>query len=61
MCLIEDTQKYGEPYWHRMHQIPGVLVCPTHGFVLLDSSIAVEAIRKKSLRLDFDGLPNANS
>lgn len=43
VCLIEDTQKYGEPYWHRMHQIPGVLVCPTHGFVLLDSYIAVES------------------
>ena len=33
-CFEEDLQQYGEAYWHRMHQIPGVLVCLTHGTIL---------------------------
>ena len=43
VCLEQDTQEYGEPYWHRIHQIPGILVCSTHGVVLHDSSVAVES------------------
>ncbi len=42
-CIEEDTQKYGEPYWHRMHQVPGVLVCTIHSAILHDSSIGVES------------------
>lgn len=30
VCLSEDMRKFGEPYWHRIHQLPGVLVCPMH-------------------------------
>ncbi|MBP2898933.1 TniQ family protein, partial [Escherichia coli] len=29
-CYIEDIRRYGEGYWHRMHQIPGVDVCIEH-------------------------------
>lgn len=29
-CIQEDDEKYGEPYWHRVHQAPGVFVCPEH-------------------------------
>ncbi|MBW4599035.1 MAG: TniQ family protein [Calothrix sp. FI2-JRJ7] len=42
-CLKEDEEKYGEPYWHRLHQIPGVLVCSEHSVPLLDSSIPIES------------------
>lgn len=42
-CLEKDTQKYGEPYWHRIHQLPGILVCPTHGVILYDSCVEVES------------------
>lgn len=42
-CLEEDTQKYGEPYWHRIHQVPGILVCPIHSVLLQDSSVEVES------------------
>ncbi|MBU5349135.1 TnsD family Tn7-like transposition protein [Paenibacillus lautus] len=34
-CLKEDSQLYGEPYWHREHQLPGNLLCPTHKCELL--------------------------
>ncbi|KAB7634865.1 hypothetical protein EH195_18915 [Bacillus pacificus] len=29
-CFIEDLKQYGEPYFHRIHQAPGVFVCPKH-------------------------------
>lgn len=29
-CSRDDIVRYGEPYWHRIHQVPGVLVCHRH-------------------------------
>lgn len=29
-CYLLDTEKYGEPYWHRVHQIPLPPLCPMH-------------------------------
>lgn len=29
-CNKGDFEKYGELYWHRVHQIQGVLICPIH-------------------------------
>jgi hypothetical protein len=29
-CFESDIQQYGEPYWHRLHQMSGVWVCPLH-------------------------------
>ncbi|WP_238442473.1 TniQ family protein [Desulfofalx alkaliphila] len=29
-CLREDKIKYGELYWHRLHQLPCVNVCEKH-------------------------------
>lgn len=29
-CYLLDTEKYGEPYWHRVHQIPLLPLCPMH-------------------------------
>ena len=33
-CVEEDRALYGECYWHRLHQIYGVLVCPNHHLLL---------------------------
>jgi len=33
-CLNEDISRVGAAYWHRVHQLPGVLVCPHHGKLL---------------------------
>lgn len=38
-CLIEDEVKYGEPYWHRVHQLRGVFYCPEHRDKLVYSAI----------------------
>lgn len=31
ICRSEDIETYGEPYWHREHQIPLMPLCPKHG------------------------------
>ncbi len=33
-CYEHDIQQFGEPYWHRIHQLPGVWVCPRHKIIL---------------------------
>lgn len=33
-CYDCDIMRFGEPYWHRVHQIPGVWVCPAHRIIL---------------------------
>lgn len=38
-CLIQDAADYGEPYWHRIHQAPGVMRCPIHGQRLKRSTL----------------------
>jgi hypothetical protein len=45
-CSKEDKKKYGELYWHRVHQVPGVLVCPQHKIFLQDSSIKIRRYNK---------------
>lgn len=39
VCVREDTQTYGEPYWHREHQIGLMPLCPRHYCRLLDKPI----------------------
>ena len=34
MCLEADLRLCGEPYWHRVHQLPNVVLCPLHLCVL---------------------------
>lgn len=29
-CVAEGRNRYGECYWHRLHKVPGVAVCPSH-------------------------------
>ncbi|MDJ0742174.1 MAG: TnsD family transposase [Xenococcaceae cyanobacterium MO_167.B27] len=45
-CLPEDLDKYGETYWHRSHQVPGVLFCPIHRIALQNSQISFQGFNK---------------
>lgn len=36
LCAAEEVNLYGEVYFHRMHQVQGVLVCEKHECRLLD-------------------------
>jgi hypothetical protein len=38
-CLKEEIDNYGESYWHRTHQLPGVIICPVHKEELYYSNI----------------------
>lgn len=40
-CVKEDTNLYGEAYWHRLHQTTGVFVCSKHQVPLHNSRILV--------------------
>lgn len=39
-CYIEDVSQFNEPYWHRIHQVPGVFVCPLHKIALTESDVS---------------------
>ena len=41
LCLQEDIEKYGEAYWHRVHQIWVMDKCHKHGCNLLDADMSL--------------------
>lgn len=43
-CAREERARAGEAYWHRAHQLPGVLVCPDHGTPLSVSEAPVAPV-----------------
>lgn len=45
-CIREDKSRYGEVYWHRIHQLPGVHVCPKHQVPVYDSQVPVRGHNK---------------
>lgn len=56
-CFDEDIATYGEPYWHRLHQIPGIAVCPRHGCWLADTEITLTGHRHNLL---FPAMPDCH-
>ncbi|NRT78218.1 TnsD family Tn7-like transposition protein [Clostridium beijerinckii] len=34
-CVKGDISRNGEAYFHRIHQVPGVLICPNHSCILI--------------------------
>lgn len=41
ICASEDKERFGESYWHRLHQLQGMNCCSIHKCRLLDSTIAI--------------------
>ncbi|MDR7867743.1 MAG: TnsD family transposase [Sporomusaceae bacterium] len=48
-CIREDINILGEAYWHRVHQVPGVGVCPTHYCKLSKSEICISPLSNKTI------------
>ncbi len=48
-CVKDDRQKYGETYWHRVHQMVGVNICPRHHCYLIESDIVTSSNVSPSL------------
>ncbi|MBW4522819.1 MAG: TnsD family transposase [Scytolyngbya sp. HA4215-MV1] len=42
LCVRQDKQEFGESYWHRLHQLPGIEVCPDHNVRLLNSQVRIQ-------------------
>lgn len=42
-CVEEDREKYGETYWHRMHQMIDVNICPIHSCKLINSNVIISS------------------
>jgi hypothetical protein len=55
-CLTRDFSDYGTAYWHRVHQLPGVWMCPHDQTPLLvvDHHWLVRGVRKLFLPQDKD-------
>lgn len=50
-CFVEDIAQYGEPYWHRLHQLPDMQICPKHHSWLVDTDVLDESSRQLTLCL----------
>lgn len=48
-CAEKDRQKLAETYWHRVHQLPGVLVCPNHGTPLVSTCARIQPRRTECI------------
>ena len=40
-CAKQDREQYGETYWHRIHQMTEVNVCPIHKCFLIESNVII--------------------
>lgn len=57
LCAHEDREKYGETYWHRIHQIIGMSTCPIHRCYLMNSSILIGKKSPPVLRVAEEAVP----
>lgn len=48
-CVLNDREKHGETYWHRLHQMRYVDLCPIHGCNLIDSSVSLDTTKSVNL------------
>lgn len=53
-CWSEDIRLYGEPYWHRLHLLPGIFICPVHGKPILNSTVFLKDIQSKFHTASFN-------
>lgn len=58
-CAANDREQYGEAYWHRIHQIIGIHVCPVHRSYLIDSGVIISGQATPSLKTAEDIIPQS--
>lgn len=49
ICAEHDYETYGETYWHRIHQMHGIRICPTHHCYLIETDIRMDSRVSPSL------------
>ncbi|WP_196599612.1 TniQ family protein [Pectinatus frisingensis] len=60
-CAANDREQYGEAYWHRIHQLIGIHVCPVHWCYLMDSSLMISGKATPSLKTTEEIIPQSES
>lgn len=60
-CAANDREQYGEAYWHRIHQLIGIHVCPVHRCYLMDSSVMISGKATPSLKTAEEIMPQSES
>ncbi|MCU5299136.1 MULTISPECIES: TnsD family Tn7-like transposition protein [Bacillus] len=58
-CVKEQYQNYGEGYWNRIHQVPGVFVCIKHQAPLMKHPVNIKNF--KSHNFIYPSLKDRNS
>lgn len=43
VCANEDKKRYGETYWHRIHQMQEINICPIHHCQLINSDVIISS------------------
>ena len=61
LCYRSDTAQYGEPYWHSIHQIPLMPLCPTHKIPLVSVPIKFARLSELFLPLISVNIQEAES
>lgn len=61
VCASHDREQYGETYWHRIHQMIGVHVCPAHRCNLIDSGVMISGKATPSLTIAEGIIPLSES
>lgn len=59
VCAANDREQYGEAYWHRIHQLIGIHVCPVHRCYLMDSSVMISGKATPSLKSAEERIPQS--
>jgi hypothetical protein len=49
LCVEEDRKKFGETFWHRVHQIRHINICPKHHCYLVNSKMQITSNSSPSL------------
>lgn len=49
MCAEEDRKRYGETYWHRLHQMIGVNICGKHHCQLIETDVQITSGKSPAL------------
>lgn len=66
-CVEDDRRMHGTAYWHRVHQLPGIVICPRHGCATSPSQVSRNTPRTRNAFITLENallglpeLPNAD-
>ncbi len=60
-CAANDRERYGEAYWHRIHQLLRIRVCPVHRCCLTDSGVVSSGKATPSLKTAEEIIPQSEA